>query len=60
MSTKEQVYQRVEELMQGYEQRFSKAIHCLEEGVEDSLFFYDFRQLDVQNISSINMLERLN
>ncbi len=46
--------------MQGYERRFSKAIHCLEEGVEDSLFFYDFRQLDVQNISSINMLERLN
>lgn len=54
--TKEQAYQRAEELMQGYERRFPKAIHCLEEGLEDSLSFYDFPQLDARKISSTNIV----
>lgn len=58
--SKEQAYKRAEELIQAYERRFPKAIHCLEEGLEDSLAFYDFPQLDARKISSTNMLERLN
>ena len=39
---------------------FSKAICCLEDGLEDSLSFYTFPQLDARKISSTNVLERLN
>ena len=33
---------------------------CLEEGLEDSLVFYSYSDLDSRKISSINMIERLN
>lgn len=39
---------------------FSKAIRCLEDGLEDSLAFYAFPQLNSRKISSTNLLERLN
>ena len=32
----------------------------MEEGLEDSLALYAFKELDARKISSINMLERLN
>ena len=35
-------------------------MQCLEDGLEDSLAFYAFPQLDARKISSSNMLERLN
>lgn len=37
--SKEQAYKRAEELIQVYKRRFPKAIHCLEDGLEDSLVF---------------------
>ena len=40
--------------------RFPKALHCLENGLEDSLAFYAFSKLDARKISSSNMIERLN
>lgn len=36
------------------------AIELLEDGLEDSLAFYAFPELDVRKVSSTNMLERLN
>lgn len=58
--TREQAYRRAEDLCQQYERRFPKAIRCLEAGLEGSLDFYAFPQLDARKISSTNLLERLN
>lgn len=52
--------QRARLLSERYEKRFPKAIEVLEEGLEDSLAFYAFPELDARKISSTNMLERLN
>ena len=41
-----------------YEKRFPDAIHCLEEGLEDSLQFYHFPEIDKKRISSTNVVER--
>jgi len=41
-----------------YEKRFPEAIHCLEEGLEDSLQFYHFPEIDKKRISSTNVVER--
>ena len=49
-----------ESLMESYEEQFPDAIRCLEEGLEDSLQFYRFDQIDHRKISSSNTLERLN
>ena len=46
--------------MESYEEQFPEAIRCLEEGLEDSLQFYRFDQIDHRKISSTNTLERLN
>lgn len=54
--TREQAYRQAEQ----YERRFSKAIRCLEAGLEYSLAFYAFPKLDARKISYTNMLERLN
>ena len=47
-------------LIEDYEKRFPDAIRCLEEGLEDSLSFYDFPEVDKKRISSTNGQERLN
>lgn len=52
--------QRAEQLSKQYENRFSRALELLEDGLEDSLAFYAFSELDPRKISSTNMLERLN
>ena len=52
--------QRARLLSERYEKRFPKAIEILEDGLEDSLAFYAFPELDARKISSTNMLERLN
>lgn len=43
-----------------YSERFPKAIEVLEEGLEDSLQYYEFPEIDSRKISSTNILERLN
>ena len=52
--------QRAEQLSEQYGKRFPKAIELLKDGLEDSLAFYAFPELDARKISSANMLERLN
>lgn len=52
--------ERAEQLSEQYGKRFPKAIELLEDGLEDSLAFYAFPDLDSRKISSTNMLERLN
>jgi putative transposase len=37
-----------------------RSVSCLEEGLEDSLSFYDFPEVDKKRISSTNGQERLN
>ncbi|MEM2112337.1 MAG: transposase, partial [Candidatus Bathyarchaeia archaeon] len=41
-----------------YEKKYPEAMRCLEEGLEDSLQFYNFRKIDKRRISSTNVLER--
>lgn len=43
-----------------YELLYPKAIKVLEDGLEDSLSFYDFEELDSRKTSSNNSIERLN
>jgi transposase-like protein len=45
-------------LCQDYEKRFPEAVRCLEEGLEDSLQFFGFPEIDDKKISSTNMPER--
>ena len=47
-------------LIDDYGKRFPDAVRCLEEGLEDSLSFYDFPEVDKKRISSTNGQERLN
>ena len=47
-----------DQLAQEYGDRFPDAIRCLEEGLEDSLQFYGFPEIDPKKISSTNMSER--
>jgi len=46
------------QLIEEYGDRFPDAIRCLEEGLEDSLQFYSFPEIDPKKISSTNMSER--
>lgn len=46
------------QLAQEYGERFPDAIRCLEEGLQDSLEFYSFPEIDPKKISSANMSER--
>jgi len=43
-----------------YSSSYPDAIKCLEDGLEDSLQFYHFSNIDHRRISSTNVLERLN
>lgn len=47
-------------LIEEYRKRFPEAIEKLEMGLEDSLQFYHFEQIDKRRIASTNTLERLN
>jgi transposase-like protein len=47
-------------LIEETELKIPKAAECLEEGLEDSLQFYAFTELDMRKTSSTNILERLN
>lgn len=52
--------ERAAALIERYGDRFPKAIEVLEDGLEDSLAFYAFPELDARKTASTNMLERLN
>jgi transposase-like protein len=47
-------------IIEEYESRYPEAMSCLEEGLEDSLQFYNFPEVDKRRISSTNVLERTN
>lgn len=51
---------QAEQLAERYGGQYPKAIEILEEGLEDSLIFFNFPSLDSRKISSNNMIERLN
>lgn len=60
MLKKKEAVERANKLIDEYARKFPKAVECLENGLEDSLTFYDFKKIDHRKISSTNMLERLN
>ena len=47
-------------LMDDFERKYPEAIKTLEEGLEDSLQFFSFAEIDSRKIASTNLLERLN
>lgn len=53
-------HQRTATLIETYQNRFPKAIEILENGLEDSLQFFQFPEIDKRKISSTNLMERLN
>ena len=55
---RESARRTADQLVQEYGSRFPEAIRCLEEGLEDSLQFYSFPEVDAKKISSTNMSER--
>mgnify|MGYP003785902997 CR=1 FL=1 len=58
--TQDVARKQANELAERYGETYPKAIDVLEEGLEDSLIFFDFPSLDSRKISSNNMIERLN
>ena len=46
-------------LIRDYATRFPEAVKCLEDGLEDSLQFYEFPEIDKRRISSTNVVERI-
>ena len=50
----------MKKLRDRYETKYPKALEVLDNGLEDSLSYYDFPSLDARKISSNNMIERLN
>lgn len=59
-STAEAARKRADEIIEKYQNRFPDAVKILENGLEDSLAYYAFEELDFRKISSTNMIERLN
>ena len=57
---KESAVACAERLIVNYGKRFPQAIECLENGLEDSLQFYEFPEIDHRKIATTNSLERLN
>ena len=47
-------------IIEEYESKYPEAMSCLEEGLEDSLQFYNFPEVDKRRIASTNVLERTN
>jgi len=45
-------------IIEKYKGKYPEAMRCLEEGVEDSLKFHNFSEIDKRRISSTNILER--
>ena len=47
-------------IIEEYERKYPEAMRCLEEGLEESLQFYNFPEVDKRRLSSTNGLERIN
>ena len=47
-------------LIDDFESKYPEAVKTLEEGLEDSLQFFSFAEIDSRKIASTNLLERLN
>lgn len=56
--TAELARKRAYNVMDAYAKRFSKAVQCLENGLEDSLAFYAFPKLNARKISSVPTLRK--
>lgn len=52
--------ERAQQVSMRYKKKFPKAIDCLETGLEDTLTYYAFTDIDHRKIASSNMIERLN
>ena len=52
--------EQAKRFIERFGKRYPEAIDILEEGLEDSLQFYAFPELDYRKTSSTNILERLN
>jgi putative transposase len=48
------------QVMEDLESQFPEVVEILDNGLEDSLQFYEFPKLDHRKVASTNMLERLN
>jgi len=59
-NSKEEAYKIAYSIIDEYGKKFPEAIEKLQEGLEDSLQFYHFPQIDKRRISSTNVLERIN
>ena len=46
-------------LIKDYEKRFPEAVKCWEDGLENSLQFYEFPKINKRRISSTNFVERI-
>jgi putative transposase len=57
---KESAMELAENIVDRFEKRFPEAMKVLEDGLEDSLQFYEFPEIDRRRIASTNLLERLN
>jgi transposase-like protein len=47
-------------IIEEYESKYPEAMSCFEDGLEDSLQFYNFPEVDNRRISSTNVMERTN
>ena len=58
--TKQEALEMAKFIINNYENKYPEAIETLKEGLEDSLQFYHFPEIDKRRISSTNVIERLN
>ncbi|WP_187647847.1 IS256 family transposase [Nitrosophilus labii] len=59
-NSKKEAYLIAQAIIDEYGKKFPEAIEVLQNGLEDSLQFYHFPQIDKRRISSTNVLERIN
>jgi transposase-like protein len=59
-NSKEEAYKIAYSIIDEYGKKFPEAIEVMQSGLEDSLQFYHFPQIDKRRISSTNVLERVN
>jgi transposase-like protein len=59
-NSKKDAYKIAYSIIDEYGKKFPEAIEVLKLGLEDSLQFYHFSQIDKRKISSTNILERIN
>ncbi|SMC08876.1 IS256 family transposase [Nitratiruptor tergarcus] len=57
---REDALQIAQMIIDEYDKKFPEAIEVLQNGLENSLQFYHFPQIDKRRISSTNVLERIN